>query len=73
MKKDGILCVLITVLCSEEEWKNIQETVEEPKIYLIDMLEQWSKEGYHRVNKKKEKKKNYQYETERKGKKRNNT
>ena len=42
-------------------------------IYLIDMLEQWGKEGYHRVNKKKENKKNYQYETERKGKKRNNT
>ena len=25
MKKDGILCLLIRVLCSEEEWKNIQE------------------------------------------------
>ena len=51
IEEEKIICVFKRVKCSEEEWKDVEATVEESGMSLNEMLDDWSKvmEGYYRV------------------------
>ena len=51
IEEEKIICVFKRVKCSEDEWKDVEETVEESGMSLNEMLDDWSKvmEGYYRV------------------------
>ena len=55
MKEKSIICMFKRAVLSKDEWDEIEDTVEESKITLKEMLEQWNKvmEGYHRVDERK--------------------
>ena len=55
MDDDKIICHFKRVECSEEEWEEVENTVEDSGIDLEGMLDEWAKvmEGYQRVELKK--------------------